>query len=152
MNKFVSINFCGGAKSSNATISIVEFSVFIFDWKIRNEFRINKFCACVLVSKVKIQSHNFNVQTQHSILYFCYTRTFEFSIRIFQLIISFCFSRILQISIVVLMVIACTNAKPAIVAAPAAIAYSAPLVAAAAPAAPLPFVTATSSQVVRSTY
>lgn len=46
------------------------------------------------------------------------------------------------------MVIACTNAKPAIVA-PAAIAYSAPLVAAAAPVAPLPFVTATSSQVVR---
>lgn len=51
------------------------------------------------------------------------------------------------------MVIACANAKPAILApAAAAVAYSpysSPFIAAAAPAA-LPFVTATSSQVVRT--
>lgn len=79
-------------------------------------------------------------------------RCFEIYLPLFNDHFDFCFVfpdfHIHQIAIVVLMVIACTNAKPAIVA-PAAIAYSAPLVAAAAPVAPLPFVTATSSQVVR---
>lgn len=49
-----------------------------------------------------------------------------------------------QIAIVVLMAIACANAKPGIIAP---VAYSAPIVAPAAAA--LPYVTATSSQVVR---
>lgn len=53
-----------------------------------------------------------------------------------------CVSFYNQIAIVVLLAIACANAKPAFVAP---VAYSSPFVAPAA----LPYVTATSSQVVR---
>ncbi|XP_055315044.1 calphotin-like [Sitodiplosis mosellana] len=54
------------------------------------------------------------------------------------------------VAVVVLMVIACAQSKPSIlpIAPVAPIAYSAPLVA----PAPLPFVTATSSQVVSRNY
>ncbi|XP_031618400.1 uncharacterized protein LOC116337726 [Contarinia nasturtii] len=53
------------------------------------------------------------------------------------------------ISIVILMVIACASAKPSLVGV-APIAYNAPLIAPVP--APLPFVTATSSQVVSRNY
>lgn len=143
-------------KSSNTT---THFQLQI----VRHSFSIGKFATIfastdsvrvrVCASKVQIQRDNFNVQTPYKIRYLLRARVccFEIYLPFFNdhSKFLFCFPRFShpQIAIVVLMVIACTDAKPAIVAPAAAIAYSAPLVAAAAP---LPFVTATSSQVVRN--
>lgn len=50
MNKFVSINFCGSKiVEYDDTFPIANCSAFIFDWKIRNNFRIDRFCACACV-------------------------------------------------------------------------------------------------------
>lgn len=104
---------------------------------------INVRVMCVL-NLVKIQNHKFHGE-KHTYMW-THLRTFStFQFQSFWFVFDFT-----QIGIVVLMIIACASAKPAIVSVGPAIAYSAPLVAAAPAPAALPFVTATSSQVVRS--